>query len=479
MAEEETAGESEALLPTPAQPGLEKLRHFRTYKRRWFLLGVVCLLNCSNATLWLTFAPVADQAAVYFNVSLDTINWLSVLYLLISIPFGLVATWLLDTAGLKCTIILSAWLNMIGCVIRAFSIMNYPRNGIIGSFFLFAGQSLCALAQPLIIFSPTKLAALWFPDHQRAIANTISSMSNPLGMLIANLVSPALVSEGKDIPIMLGIYAIPAVVACILAVVGIHDKVPPTPPSASATNSTSQPFFTGLKMLMKNKPYIILAICFGAGIGIFTCFSALLEQILCVKGYSNFFAGLNGALFIVFGLLGAFLLGLYVDRSRRFIETTKICFGLAALASIVFAVMTNFRNQTILLALSCSLFGFFGFSVYPVAMELAVECSFPVGEGTSSGLIFVSGQIQGVIMMKLMQALTVQIPKDPFSTCAGDEGGTVDWINSTLGMAGILSAIACFYVIFFHTDYRRLHAEAFNGSSVNKIEDKEVIAPEV
>jgi len=26
-------------------------------------------------------------------------------------------------------------------------------------------------------------------------------------------------------------------------------------------------------------------------------------------------------------------------------------------------------------------------------------------------------------------------------------------------MAGLCSAMACFYVIFFHTDYKRLHAE--------------------
>lgn len=38
------------------------------------------------------------------------------------------------------------------------------------------GQTLGALAQPLIIFAPTKLAALWFPDHQRATANMIASM---------------------------------------------------------------------------------------------------------------------------------------------------------------------------------------------------------------------------------------------------------------------------------------------------------------
>lgn len=39
-----------------------------------------------------------------------------------------------------------------------------------------AGQSLAAVAQPLVMFTPTKLAGLWFSDSQRATANTLASM---------------------------------------------------------------------------------------------------------------------------------------------------------------------------------------------------------------------------------------------------------------------------------------------------------------
>ncbi|XP_074426538.1 solute carrier family 49 member A3 isoform X2 [Larus michahellis] len=402
--------------------GLGRLAQFKTYRRRWFLLAAVCLLNCSNAMLWLTFAPVADKTAAYFHISLEMVNWLSIVYLLISIPFGLVATWVLDSVGLRCAVILSAWLNMTGSIIRIFSVLKFLSLGSQSYWYLFIGQCLCALAQPLIIFSPTKLAALWFPDHQRATANMIASMSNPLGILIANVLSPALVPEGKHIPLMLGVYAVPAVTACALATLGIHEKVPPTPPSASATNSTSKPFLIGLKMLLRNKPYIILAVCFGGGIGMFTCFSALLEQILCEKGYSN---------------------------------------------------TSRFRHQTVLLAITSSFFGFFGFAIYPIAMELAVECSYPVGEGTSTGLIFVASQIEGVILMILLQALTVRVSEDPSSTCALDQSGALDWTTPVLVLAGLCSAMACLYVIFFHTDYKRLHAEANNGD-LDKAEDTDV-----
>ena len=36
---------------------------------------------------------------------------------------------------------------------------------------------------------------------------------------------------------------------------------------------------------------MVLAVCFGGGIGVFSSFSALLEQVLCVNGYSSVSAG--------------------------------------------------------------------------------------------------------------------------------------------------------------------------------------------
>ncbi|XP_064415770.1 solute carrier family 49 member A3 isoform X2 [Latimeria chalumnae] len=394
MNEEPEASETSLLLPS-GNPDLLLLREFKTYKRRWFILAVVCLLNSSNAMLWLSFAPVADKVADFFRVSLDQVNWLSLVYLIVTIPFGLGTAWTLDTLGLRISVILSAWLNMIGSIVRFLSINQLMPQVYSGFPILLFGQILCALAQPLVLFSPTKLAALWFPEHQRTTANMISSMSNPLGILLANFLSPLLVPDKSSIPLMLGVYSFPAVIVCFLATVGIHEKVPPSPPSASAMNSTSEPFFAGVKMLLKNKAYIILLVCFGAGIGIFTCVSTLLEQMMCVLGYSNFFAGVCGALFVIFGIFGAFFLGLFVDRTKMFVEATKITFCLTALASIGFALVSQMRNQAVALAVACSLFGMFGFSIYPVCMELSVECVYPVGEATSAGLIFISGFCPG------------------------------------------------------------------------------------
>ncbi|XP_044801468.1 solute carrier family 49 member A3 isoform X9 [Bubalus bubalis] len=401
---------------------------YRAYARRWVFLLVISLLSCSNATLWLSFAPVADTIARHFLLSTEQINWLSLVYLVVSIPSGVVAIWVLDSVGLCRATTLGAFLNFWGSVIRSMPCMAL---GIQDPFvFLLGGQSFCALAQTLVIFSPAKLAALWFPEHQRATANMIGTMSNPLGILVANLLSPTLVKTEEDIPLMVreltGTYIIPAGLTFLLATACLWESVPPTPPSVGAAQSTSLSFLAGLKLLTRNKAYMVLAVCFGGGIGIFSSFSALLEQVLCVNGYSSEFAGLCGALFIVFGVLGAVALGLYVDRTKHFTEAIKIGLCLTSLACVAFAVVSQLQGQTVVLAAICSLLGFFGFSVAPVAMELAVECSFPVGEGAAAGLVFVLGQAEGVLIMVLLTSLTVRHAEPSVSTCQ-DGQGPLDW----------------------------------------------------
>ncbi|XP_051276670.1 solute carrier family 49 member A3 [Dicentrarchus labrax] len=438
----------------PATPNteLKKLLDFKVYKRRWFILLVLCLLNCSNAMIWLTFAPVADKSAKFLKVSLSEVNWLSLVFMVVAIPFSFVTTWMVDTIGLRTSLILGSWLNMFGALVRFGGSMLSQESAVYPVVML--GQTLGALAQPLIFFTPTKLAALWFPDHQRATANMIASMSNPLGLLLDNLISPLVAKTPAQIPVLLLVYAAPTCIICFLATVGIRSSSPPTPPSASA--ETSEPFLQGLKLLLKNKAYLVLMMCFGLGIAVLTCFSSLLQQILCVQGYDNSFAGLCGALFIVFGIIGAAALGLYVDKTKKFMEAIKINMTFATLACIAFSLVALIRDQKVAVVIICSVFGFFGFSIYPVALELAVECSYPVGEATVAGLIFIMGQVQSVLLMIVFQALTKRIADSPLSTCGS---AVLSWKVPMMLMAGLTTLFTCCFIIFFHTRYRRLEAE--------------------
>lgn len=53
--------------------------------------------------------------------------------------------------------------------------------------------------------------------------------------------------------------------------------------------------------------------------------------------------------------------------------------------------MQNMPDLQVPIALSCGFFGLFGLPVYPIGNELAVETTYPVGEATSSGILFMFG----------------------------------------------------------------------------------------
>lgn len=53
--------------------------------------------------------------------------------------------------------------------------------------------------------------------------------------------------------------------------------------------------------------------------------------------------------------------------------------------------VAQYAQLEVVLALLCATSGVFGLALYPVCLELSVECSFPVGEGTATGFLVLSG----------------------------------------------------------------------------------------
>ena len=43
------------------------LSYVKVYSSRWIVLSVFCILEMSNALLWVTFAPISDIAQIYFG----------------------------------------------------------------------------------------------------------------------------------------------------------------------------------------------------------------------------------------------------------------------------------------------------------------------------------------------------------------------------------------------------------------------------
>ena len=157
---------------------------------------------------------------------------LSMVYFLAFVPFGPASTWLLDTKGLRFSLLSVTALNAVGAAVRFVADFVPSPHGKLGLVFL--GQTLCAIAQPAILSCPTLLAETWFAENQRVVANTVASLANPVGIAIGTVLPPMLVSsaDGSDMRWMMLYFSLPSFAVMVL-ILFVKDK-PPTPPSASA-----------------------------------------------------------------------------------------------------------------------------------------------------------------------------------------------------------------------------------------------------
>ncbi|KAK6032890.1 hypothetical protein OSTOST_00902, partial [Ostertagia ostertagi] len=361
---------------------------------------------------------------------------------------------------------IGAWTNLIGNVIRVAGSGEWFSKSVRFPV-AFTGQTVAAVAQPFVMFLPTKLAAYWFPQDQRVIANTLSSMSNPIGIAVMYSFAPLIVNESHPhaFPLLTGICAALAAVTALAALFITRSK-PPTPVAASREEDIEIPgFLEGVKQCFRSKTYWILAICLGGGVGLFNALYNNLQPALCVMGYSLSFSGGMGTLLIMSGLVGAAISGLYVDKTGKFEQTMKLSFLLAGVAACSLAVSINYEGEQGWVIASIFLFGAFGFAIYPLGLEMGVEATFPVAEATSTGLIIMIGQIQGVIYV-IVTNIFVGKP-DPYElatqTCVTKNSqlkSVSTWSAPFLIWTGCVSLLIIVFVIFFWPKYKRRDFEA-------------------
>lgn len=62
-----------------------------------------------------------------------------------------------------------------------------------------AGEILIGFAQPFILAAPTRYSDLWFTTRGRVAATALTSLANPLGAALGQLINPLWVSKPGDV----------------------------------------------------------------------------------------------------------------------------------------------------------------------------------------------------------------------------------------------------------------------------------------
>jgi FLVCR family MFS transporter 7 len=142
-------------------------------------------------------------------------------------------------------------------------------------------------------------------------------------------------------------------------------------------------FVVALKKVSRNTQFWLLFIAFAFSVGIFNSVTSLINQIVKPYGYDDDEAGYFGASFIVVGIFGAAISGLFVDKTKKYKEVLKCaapCLGFGYIV-FIFVIRENFFPW---ICIICGYLGFVSFALLPVALELGVECTYPCPPSTST-----------------------------------------------------------------------------------------------
>ncbi|MFX1547931.1 MAG: MFS transporter, partial [Promethearchaeota archaeon] len=94
---------------------------FEIFPYRWIVLVLFMFVAILTQIIWITFAPIMNEVASYYNVNTDAILLLAASFMIIYIPVNFPACWLIEKYGLKWGTGIGVILTGIFGFLRAFT----------------------------------------------------------------------------------------------------------------------------------------------------------------------------------------------------------------------------------------------------------------------------------------------------------------------------------------------------------------------
>lgn len=362
---------------------------YKVYEYRWVVLAVFMLINLTIQMLWITYAPITGIAATFYGVDDLQIGFLSMTFMIAFIPLFIPVSWLIDTYGFRLAVSIGAILMGVFGVLRGLAGENY-------SLVLWSTVGIAA-AQPFLLNAWTTVPAKWFAIEERATAVGLITLANLVGTALGMVLTPILI-ESISIPAVQLIYGGVSAAFAVLFLILAREK-PATPPCEPGEEVRSL-MLDGLKHAVKVRPFwFALAVSF-VGLGIFNGITTWVEAMIRPRGFTPGDAGTLGALMIVGGVIGAVVIPALSDKQQM----RQRYMYMAFIGAIPGMIGLTFAASAWLLFTSAFVMGFFLVSALPIAMQYAAEITYPTPEGTSNGLMQLTGQ-GAVVFVYIMEAL--------------------------------------------------------------------------
>jgi predicted MFS family arabinose efflux permease len=337
------------------------------------VVGAFALVGAATQILWLNFAGVTTVAADRYGVSENAIGWLAqvfpLLYIALSIPAGLV----LDRsfrAGLGAGAVLTA----VGAFVR-----------LAGDDYLWLliGQTLVAVAQPLVLNAITGVSARYLAERNRPAGIAVGTASTFAGMVIA-FVLAAILPDAGQLRLLMASSAVFALVAAAILLVAL--RTPAEHEIGVVTRGAlRQTWGDGF----------IRRLCFLVvfPFGVFVALTTFAQALLEPAGVSGETASTILLTNVVAGVIGCAVVPVVVARLRKEAHLLVTSLVVTAAGCVLLAIAPG--TATGFVALTA--IGFLLLPSLPIVLEL-VERRTGEAEGTAAGLIWMSGNAGGLLV---------------------------------------------------------------------------------
>lgn len=363
---------------------------YKVYSYRWVVLILFMFVGAMTQVIWITFAGVTTESAIYYfgsvtSFSENMILLLSVVFMIAYLPVNFFACWLIDKLGLK-------WGTGIGVILTG--VFGFLRAVSANYWLVLAFQIMTAIGQPFVLNSFTKLASNWFPEKEKTLASGLATLAVLLGIIIAFITSPYILgsTEPYRMPVLLYSFGGAGLLSMVLYLIFVKDK-PPTP--ANAYSDKSRVLATkGTFSLFKKRDFTLLFFLLFIGLGAFNAISTVLDIVFDYPDGSEI-PGLIGGVMTIGGILGAIIISTLSDKFRK----RKIFIIIAMFAGAILTPILIFVPNDIVRFIVGFIFGFLLVSALPVGLTFAAEITYPVPEETSNGFMQWAGQISGILFL--------------------------------------------------------------------------------
>jgi predicted MFS family arabinose efflux permease len=339
------------------------------------------LVAAATQMLWLTYAAITTGAARRLGVSVGAVGWLAeifpLLYVALAIPAGaLLDRWFRPSLALGGILVAAGGLVRLGGLTFAWAL---------------AGQSLIALAQPIVMSAVAKLPGEYLPPGERALGISLASAAGFVGMLAALLLGP-LLGAGR-LELLLEVEAAAAVLAAGALAFALR-----RPPGGEGERTTVE---RGVARALWARPEVrVLSGLSFLGFGVFVALSTWLQTLLHPAGVSETAAGALLVGMIVAGIAGcAFLPAPVVRRGgeRGFMGAVIVA---GCLGSVALAFVGGIAGRAVVLALM----GVLLLPALPVIMTVAERLA-GAAAGTAGAIVWMAGNLGGLVVALLVQSL--------------------------------------------------------------------------